>query len=172
VKLRLWPYESFIIETSEEIPELLRKLGPHMGSAPFFPWGKQNNEFIGTLNETGFKMYRAIRYNNSFLPIMIGQFEPRPGGTSVIVRMRLHGYTLVFMICFLVFLTKFSWDLIGPKFEFGVPFYWGLGVPATFILAIYLMTIFGFSYEADRSRELASKILTGKPFDHSLQVGR
>ena len=162
MKLKLWPYESFIVETSEEIPELLEKLGLHIGSAPFFPWSKRSKEFIGTLNETGFKMYRAIRYYNSFLPVMLGHFEPRLGGTSVIVRIRLHGYTLACMIFFLVFLKKFTWGLIGPKFQFDAPFYWGLGVPATVILAIYLMAIFGFSYESDRSRELASKILTGK----------
>lgn len=117
-------------------------------------------------------MYRAIRYWNSFLPMMIGRFELRPGGTRVIVRMRLDGCVLAGMICSLVFVTIFTRDLIGPRFQFDAPVYWGLAVPATLILALYLMTIFGFSFEADRSRELVSKILTGKPSDQALQTGR
>lgn len=166
MKLKWWPYDSFVIHTSKSVPELLEKLRGHVGSAPFFPWSKRTKEFVGTVNETGFKIYMAIRYHNSFLPVMIGYFDPRPEGVCVIVRIRLHGYTLAFMTVFLGFLGKFTLDLLGPNFQFDASSFWGLGVPGTVILAMYLMAILGFSYEADRSRELAFKILTERSSNH------
>lgn len=170
MKLRFWPYESFTVETKEGLPELLEKLRPHVGPAPFFPWSKRRKEFAGTVTEAGFKMYRAIRYHNSFLPVMIGVFDARPEGTCIIVRMRLHGYTLAFLIVSLGFLAKFTWDLLGAEFQFDASFFWGLGIPTTFVVAVYLMTIFGFSFEADRSRELALKILTGRSSNDELRT--
>jgi uroporphyrinogen-III synthase len=95
MRLKFIPYDSFTLETRSTVSHLVQTLQQHIGRRGFwYPLsGKVEQEFEGTVTEKGFKVNRIITYHNSFLPIMIGRFEERPGSTRVIVQMRLHDYT-------------------------------------------------------------------------------
>jgi hypothetical protein len=50
--------------------------------------------FDGTVGDGRFRMMRRVRGRNSFRSVMDGQILPRPGGTRLNVRLRLHPLVL------------------------------------------------------------------------------
>jgi len=58
----------------------------------------KNFTFIGTLYADSFKLRRVIRYRNSFLPIVSGNFKSIPQGTEIILKFQLHSFVLAFII--------------------------------------------------------------------------
>src|SRR5215469_5375353 len=53
--------------------------------------------FIGGVEGNSFKLYRDIRYRNSFLPRIRGHVRAYRDGTNIDVTMHLHPVVLVFM---------------------------------------------------------------------------
>lgn len=154
MKLKFFPYDSFTIETTSTVAHLVATLRQHIGRRSF--WGRVEQELEGSATDTGFKVSRAITYHNSFLPIMIGRFEERPGSTRVIVRMRLHDYTLAIMFMIFVIMVYHVVGILKTDHLLAFTF------PAVVLVASYLMTIFGFSYEAEESRKILIDILEGR----------
>lgn len=60
-----------------------------------------NPPFIGTVEGDHFRLYRDIRYRNSFLPRIRGRVSSAPGGTNIDVIMYLHPLVLLFMLFWL-----------------------------------------------------------------------
>ena len=87
---------------------------------------------------------------------MIGRFEEQPSGTRVFVRMRLHDYTLAMMLLIFVIMVYLVVGLV--KTDLLLAF----GFLALVLVALYLMTIFGFSYEAEEARKMLLDILEGR----------
>jgi hypothetical protein len=154
MKLKFFPYDSFTIESTATVAHLVSTLRQHIGRRSF--WGRIEQELEGTATEGGFRVSRGINYHNSFLPIMIGRFEKQPDGTRVIVRMRLHDYTLTMMLLIFVIMVYLLVGLMKTDLL------WAFGFPALVLVASYLMTIFGFSYEAEESRKILLDILEGR----------
>src|SRR5450432_1343655 len=57
--------------------------------------------FIGIVQEDSFKLQRAIRYRNSFLPMVRGRIAPTPTGTRINVTMYIHPLVALFMMVFI-----------------------------------------------------------------------
>lgn len=65
-----------------------------------FPWPKRvpkRPAFVGKVNDRRFRLRRAIRYGNSFLPIIKGHIVPSREGTIIEITMRPSIPVMVFM---------------------------------------------------------------------------
>ena len=60
-------------------------------------WRSPDKPFIGDAGEDGFEIRRHIRYRNSFLPIVTGQYAVTAEGTRITVTMQIHPIVLAFM---------------------------------------------------------------------------
>jgi hypothetical protein len=162
--LKFFPYDSFTVETTSTVSLLVQTLQQHIGRRQFWysVWGKVEQEFEGTATEKGFKVSRIINYHNSFLPIMIGRFEEGPGSTRVIVRMRLHDYTLAMMSLIFVIMVYLVVGIMESGLQSNEALLGTFGFPAVVLVVAYIMTIFGFSHEAEESRKILVNILEGR----------
>jgi hypothetical protein len=67
-----------------------------------FGWSEAGSpHFIGRVEGNGFKLYRDIRYRNSFLPRIRGYVSAYRDGTNIDVTMYLHPVVMVFMLFWL-----------------------------------------------------------------------
>jgi len=67
-----------------------------------FGWREGDSPpFIGRVEGNSFKLYRDIRYRNSFLPRIRGHVSAYRDGTNIDVTMYLHPVVLVFMLFWL-----------------------------------------------------------------------
>ena len=103
---------------------------------------KASKPFEGTVSPTGFTISRAIRYRNSFLPLINGRFAATPTGTTVMVTMKLHPLVAVIGILVIMTLGPILLSTLISQFDLG------LGLV---LLVIYLAVLFGFGYEANRA---------------------
>lgn len=84
--------------------------------------------FAGRVTDTGFELTRRIMYRNSFLPLIIGRFEPSDLGTRVQLVLRLQVlpglFWMVWMAIALVFFvgSVVSWAGGGPSAAVGMTF--------------------------------------------------
>ena len=97
--MKLWPYDSFEIRTHQSAESLAAVLNDHVEPKKWFRLSRDHKAFEGTLAPDGFKVSRIVHYRNSFLPVITGFFRPRPAGTDIAIRMRLHTFVAAFM-CF------------------------------------------------------------------------
>ena len=73
-------------------------------------FGKRTKPFIGAVTGYSFKIRRSIKYANSYLPILVGNIEPRDGRSLVRIRLRMPLSTSIFMSFWFLF---FVWMVIS-----------------------------------------------------------
>ena len=73
-----------------------------------FSYPDCSKKFVGSIKGNSFKMYRAIRYRNSFLPQIEGKFEQIGNSTQIMIKMSLHPVVAVFMTFWLGFFVVIS----------------------------------------------------------------
>ncbi|HYX72204.1 MAG TPA: hypothetical protein VE732_05495 [Nitrososphaera sp.] len=119
-------------------------------------WGlfeRRTEKFEGEVSETGFKISRIIRYRNSFLPIVQGQFTPSVKGMRIEVRMRLHMAVLIFSILWLSFFGAVAVAFISQIISTG-KFEGGMFIPFGMLLFYYLLVTISFGVEANKASKL------------------
>jgi len=99
--MKLWPYDSFEIRTHQSAESLAAVLNDHVEPKKWFRLSRDHKAFEGTLAPDGFKVSRIVHYRNSFLPVITGFFRPRPAGTDIVIRMRLHSLVAAFVCVWL-----------------------------------------------------------------------
>jgi len=159
--MKLLPYDTFTIQTSDPLPILLEKLAIYIEPQKVIRWQLSQNHapYQGTLSEAGFEIHRIIHSRNSFLPIIRGRFEPSPSGTLVRITMKLHPFTTGFLIFW--FLTWYS---------FSLPIFLSGAMPTPFALQFLgmpflLLVIFwgAFWSEANRCRRDLVEMIVENP---------
>lgn len=98
----LLPSARFTVETDATPPELVERLEASVERLKFsfnLLW-RSKKPLYGRVYPSGFKVARVIRipFHNMFNPRMHGTLEPRNGGTNVVVKMKLHFFTTVFLL--------------------------------------------------------------------------
>jgi hypothetical protein len=95
------PWREFTIETSWSPDVAAVELKKHIAKRGFFGRARDggNAAFVGDISEgTSFRFARAIRYNNSFLPVIVATIQSSDAnGARIRVRMRLHRWVAAFM---------------------------------------------------------------------------
>jgi hypothetical protein len=163
--MKLWPSESFVVETSmspervyaafAEATEPLR----FMRSVDWFATRDPKILFQGTVTPQRFDIRRIISYRNSFLPHATGMIQPCAIGSRVSIELRLHPLTLAIIAIWLgvVALAGVSIGLligaVALQPQVLIPF--GMLVFGSF------MTGGGFWLEVPKTKRLLIAILDG-----------
>ena len=81
-------------KTKEEIIQILLKNTSEQRGIGFRNYDKF---FSGKVGENSFKIYRNIRYRNSFLPIFIGNIEESKTGCKICIKTRMVIFVIIFL---------------------------------------------------------------------------
>jgi hypothetical protein len=104
--------------------------------------------FVGTVSKDGFRVYRDIRYRNSFLPIVSGRVEQTSDGTRVSVAMYLHPLAALFM---LFWLSAVAIGAVSAYAKHGLA---GASIPAGMFVFGVALVCGGFFPEAFKAKKL------------------
>lgn len=118
---------------------------------------KRRQAFEGSVSEEGFKINRIIRYRNSFLPVLQGQFFSHGHGVRIEVMMRLHVSVIVFCLVWIGFVGYMLWAFIRQWLEVGKYENAILG-PIGMLVFLYLLVTISFGIEANKARKLLARI--------------
>ena len=101
---KLWPGESFQIETAMTLDEVVRTFSEHVDQTKFFKLSLRRTKFVGRVTREGFRLIPHIRffYNSFSMPVIHGQFRERASGTVISVRISLFLPIAIFMAIFFV----------------------------------------------------------------------
>jgi hypothetical protein len=149
-----WPWHAFAVD-GDMPPDLASVLvASQVGPRALF-FATHGKPFSGTVTDRGFVITRVIRYNNSFLPVVIGTIEPQGAGSRIRVRMRLSLYAAVFMA---VWMGLVSVALVGFVVAFAIepegkdPI--AILAPLAMFAFGWAMTTFGFWFEAGKQERM------------------
>lgn len=167
--MKILPYDSFTLVTALSPDEIAARLAPQVREPKLirFSFGplskKPATPYEGRVSREGFKIWPAIRYRNSFLPIIVGRYEPHFSGMKVAVTQRLHLAVLAFLA---IWIAGFAsvWLVLSGAGEFDgmrLPFDPAL-IPYLAAGFIWLITTGGFWWEARHTREKLSNILAAQ----------
>jgi hypothetical protein len=150
----LLPFTQFTIETELSIEQAMKNLISEVDtSRSIWNQGKSQRRFWGKLSGRTFRIQRSIKYQNSFLPVIVGKIE-KANSTEIKVFLRPSYYTTIFMIFWLSFTGFGSFN----KENFNV-------LPIMFFFGLGLL-IFGFGFEAKKAEKELMRI-----FDESNKSG-
>lgn len=96
--MKILPFDRFSLVTTKSADEIQIVLGKAVRKPKWFeirfslgPFGKPpEHRYEGSFEETGFKISPVIRYQNSFLPVIVGRFEPHHIGLKISVIQRMN----------------------------------------------------------------------------------
>jgi len=155
----LIPYKRLLIDTPltpNQAAEILRQAV--QARSPWFPfWSRGTNGFEGTVLNDRFSINRAIRYRNSFLPILHGRFSANGSGTRIDVRMIMHPIVIVFLLIWCgIVLSAF----LGIVFDFlrGGQLTDRDCVPLFMLAFVYFLSFFAFGLEAQKATSMLNDI--------------
>jgi hypothetical protein len=149
------PHERFTLDTPLGAAEVVQRLrdatAPALGGELFW----------GSVDHDEFRLRRAIRYRNSFLPVLHGRIEATATGTRLRVSMRLHGWVVAFMgvwfgVLAIVLVAAVAILAVEGKFT---PLVFA---PLPLFPFGYALMIGAFELEAGRGRELLEAVLRAR----------
>lgn len=161
----LIPFHRFNIETGLSQDSVIAELTSVTTKKITF-WDVFNNEklefyFEGKIDENSFRISRAIRRRDSFLPVIIGQIDGTGTPTCIKVKMRLRFYALIFTVLWLLFAGLIGLGSLYIEITTGT---FDAGATIFFIMSIlfYSFHIIRFNIEVKRAREILNSVLTDK----------
>jgi len=155
----LLPYKRLVFESQSSKEEIIRRLSVEVASRRRRSgvFERRAEKFEGEVSETGFKISPIIRYRNSFLPVVEGQFSPIAKGVRIDVRMRLTTPVLIFSILWLSLVVVGAGAVIFEIISTG-KFAGAMFIPFGMLLFFYLLVTIGFGVEAKEAGKLLSDI--------------
>ena len=109
-------------------------------------WVEDRPAFHGTVGERSFRLHRAIRYRNSFLPLIRGTVKATATGSRVSITMFLHP-----LVAAVLFLWWFgAWQLFTRG---------SWGRPALLLVVVFgiLLPFLSFAFEVVKANRLLEK---------------
>jgi hypothetical protein len=156
--MKIWPYDSFEIETSMTLDEVVNKLEAKTEPKSWFPsFFGDHRPFQGEVSREGFKIIGSIRYHNSFLPVVRGSFKQGLSGITVTIKMRLHLLVIVFLCVFCAIMLN-SMEFFR-LFKAGVPIHPMDLIPVSFLVFPWAIAYLGFWFEANKQKQVLMDIL-------------
>lgn len=147
-------FKPLIIETVESANEVKEKLGRQIEERRLFNSLKSNKTYQGEITDNAFKISRIISYQNSFLPVIYGNFKEVQDGTEIKMKLAPQLFVIVFFVIWCV-------GFFGPEVS---SFMRGDLDSFTLISLIFVMVFTGmFPYflysERKKTKENFAKIL-------------
>ena len=100
--LNPFPFDRFILELPAECSSTLNTVDQHTHETSFGrSFNPLNKGFSGDVSDQGFKIRRAVEYQNSFSPIIIGTVTTNNEHCSLKIEMRMHYFVMAFMLIWL-----------------------------------------------------------------------
>lgn len=164
----LWlPYERCELVSSLPMAQAVDTLQRATAAWKFTLWGGQPETFLGRVDAYGFELRRNIRYRNSFLPQVRGEFEAAGAKTLIKLRLRLHPVVLIFMCIWMsgVGMALISTAYASIKLHRWNPVLW---VPCAMFLFGYLLTMGGFLYERGRTLDALKQVLSAERIEPAM----
>jgi len=99
----LIPFTWWTISSKLSAEEAYMRLLPRLEQRSWFRWGlgQYHFPFEGSASQKGFNINRVIRYRNSFLPMLYGNFTMNRDQLKIQVVAMIHPFVLVFLISIL-----------------------------------------------------------------------
>lgn len=102
---KLLPFEEIVYRSTLTKEELLAHLQNEIEAQKAFGFGANrvsySKPYIGKIYDNSFKIQKAIKYRNSFLPIIKGVIKDDINGCKINVKMNLDAFVKAFMIVWL-----------------------------------------------------------------------
>jgi hypothetical protein len=166
----LWPYQKLVFNSPLSREDLTRRLAREVSKSRWgFAFFERREElFEGTITGESFKISRIIRYRNSFLPVIQGNFSPTAKGVRVDVTLRLHGGVLAFSVFWLSFVVL---RIVADASELVRSRQLGQGslIPFGMLAFFYLLVTLSFGFEARKARKLLSEVFEAEVLEGKLQ---
>jgi hypothetical protein len=157
----IMPFYRFKIDALLSPGEAMRRMQSLVRTDPglrvgwFAPRVHDAVPFVGRVEDNEFRIYRLIRYRNSFLPQMRGIVNAMPTGIRVSVTMSLHPLAAIFMVVWL--------SAVGMAAMVALA-HWGTSdfriEPVAMFVVGLAMTLGGFYPEAYKARRLLERALS------------
>ena len=161
----LVPYERFSLDSAETPAALAGRLRAQTSTGSAWSLSAPKEPYRGQVSEEGFRLQPVIRYRNSFLPVIIGRFEPTGGGARIDVRQRPVWFVLGFMTIWLAGVLLIGGAAVFASPESGDQGLWiflgmlGFGV---------LLVNGGFWLEARKTRGALKEMLGAQERSHEV----
>ena len=152
--MKYWPADTFEIESSLPRGEVIERLGRNIEPRKILRFFGKHVYFQGRVDSSGFEVTRIIKYRNSFLPIIKGNFADHDSGTTITITMQLQPLVVAFMCV---------WFGLAGLFLLG--FALAASVGAIFVLPKLLfgwaLATGGFWFEAGKQKKFLISLLSG-----------
>ena len=166
--MKFLPTENITYKTRLNEDEIIRRLSDHIEPEKTFRFGIFSSDspisYEGQINGQTFNIRRITRYQNSFLPRIYGVLERDSDGLTIKVKMRLHIVIIVFLCIWcigvgVVFITFLTQDLNRHENNPETL------IPIGMLLFAYLVTMGGFKFESNKSKNDLLKIFKAEIID-------
>lgn len=147
--MKLWPSESFEIETSISQQEVVTFLESEINPKEWY---------IFEISSDGFTIARKIDYRNSSLPVVRGTFRPGKAGITVVITMQLYPRVITFLYFCFGFLALADLFLIVGSLIGEVPPSFGLLAPFIMLFIAWGLFSGGFWFEVKKQKPILLEI--------------
>jgi len=127
--MKLWLHDSFVIQSSAPVSELIEVLRTHTETSQRFYWPEQRRYFRGTIGPNGFRISLTRPKSIRFIPLVVrGEIRQHPTGTTINVWISHPPYIIPLLVVgfFLILTLYAAYALLSVN---------GLYVAIPFILA-------------------------------------
>ena len=100
--MNLFPFESYEINSEKKSEDILSAI-----AAKSEKWSlrnlflSNNKPLTGDVKGSRFKVYRSIKYRNSFLPVAVVEVKSLGTGSNAKITLRMHAFVTVFITIWL-----------------------------------------------------------------------
>jgi len=160
--MRFLPFENLVFESILSVKELEDRINLSIEPKKTFrvPF-KNTKPYEGYLFGDTLVINRIINYGNSFLPKIKGEILKANGKTRIKVKMRMHIFVYAFMTFYCCgagfgFIGMLISSIKENKFESDI------FIPLGLLIFGYLLTMFGFKIESEKSKKDLEKMFKSK----------
>ncbi len=158
----LIPFERRVVRSRLPVAEAIAALQAQVEPARMFRFSiRDAKAFQGNIEGYGFRITRVIGYRNSFLPIIVGTFEPAPDGCVVRIQMRMHIAVMIFCAVWLSFLVPILIGFIMASVAGRPGFGLTVLMPVGMLVFFLGLTNGGFWVEANKQKKMLQDIFQG-----------
>jgi len=155
--LKIMPFDSYVIETTSLVSELVTRLQLHTEQPHFIRTELPNSEFVGWVSDEGFRLKPVMRTGASFVPELFGRFVCHSEGTQVVVE-------VIPSSAALTVIAALAGTIGMMVFYSGSRVY--LAISGEIVLA-WFFSVMGFWLDAGKSHANLVNVLCGRPVDSS-----
>ncbi|MFN4152253.1 MAG: hypothetical protein ACK4IX_15025 [Candidatus Sericytochromatia bacterium] len=159
--IKYLPVENVVYKTELKEDEVIRRLSDSIEAEKNFRFrifvSSSSKPYEGKINSNKFEIKRIINYRNSFLPRIKGEISKESDKTIIKVKMKLHPFLVSFLSIWFISIGFVTIILLLQLF-INATFNPLTLIPFIMLMFAYVLTMFGFKFESNRSKKDLQKI--------------